>query len=173
MTVLDERARGARRFEGQSAVVTGAGQGIGRATARRLAQEGARVVIVDRNEDGARRVLGELQGIGADARTFLTDMGSAEAVKALLQFAIDEFGHIDVLVNTVGGSIWSKPAWEFTEQELEETVRNNFWTTMWACWAVLPHMIERGTGAIVNLGSNCHRARCVTPTQHPKAACSR
>ena len=163
MVTLDERAAGGRRFADRVCVVTGSGQGIGRATARRLAQEGGTIVIAERNEEGARRVYDELTEFGAPAKVFLTDLSTADKVKELFAFAIAEFDHIDVLVNCVGGSIWSKFGWEYTEEELEKTVHNNFWTCLWANWAVLPHMIERRSGAIVNLGSNAPRGTMRLP----------
>jgi dihydroxycyclohexadiene carboxylate dehydrogenase len=156
--VLDARAAGGKRLNGRTAVVTGSGQGIGRATARRFAEEGATVLIADRNAPGADRTCKELRDYGAEAKTWVGDVGSAEGAQALMRSAIDAWGHIDVLVNAVGGSIFGhKYGWEYTQEELITTVQNNFWTTMWCCWAVLPHMVERKSGAIVNLGSNSPR----------------
>jgi NAD(P)-dependent dehydrogenase (short-subunit alcohol dehydrogenase family) len=156
--VLDPKAAGGKRFLGKVAVVTGAGQGIGRATARRLAEEGATVLVADRNRAGAERTCGELRGYGAEADLWIGDVSSADGAKALMAAAVERWGRIDVLVNTVGGSMYGpKLGWEYTPEELQANVQNNFWTTMWCCWAALPYMVERQSGAIVNLGSNSPR----------------
>src|SRR5207253_1832503 len=68
------------------------------------------------------------------------------------------------LVNAAGGSMYGpKYGWEYTPEELLANVQNNFWTTMWCCWAVLPHMVEQKSGAIVNLGSNSPRGTMRLP----------
>ncbi len=82
-TALDTRARGARRLEGKIAIVTGAGQGHGRATARRMAQEGASIMIADRHAPGAERTWSELREFGADAETFIGDLSSWDVAAKL------------------------------------------------------------------------------------------
>jgi dihydroxycyclohexadiene carboxylate dehydrogenase len=67
--------------------------------------------------------------------------------------ARDRFGRIDVLVNNVGGTIWAKPYAEYREVEIEAEVRRSLFPTLWCCRAVLPHMLERGGGVIVNVSS--------------------
>jgi dihydroxycyclohexadiene carboxylate dehydrogenase len=156
--VLDPRAAGGKRLAGRIAVVTGAGQGIGRATARRFAEEGAVVMVADRNPTGGERTCGELRDYGSEAELWLGDVGSADGARTLMAAATERWGRIDILVNTVGGSMYGpKLGWEYTPEELMANVQNNFWTTMWCCWAVLPHMVERKSGAIVNVGSNSPR----------------
>lgn len=154
---LDPRAANAKRLRDKIAIVTGGGQGIGRATARRMAEEGACVMVADHNPQGAGRTTGELRAHGATAEAHIVDLGTPEAAQALIAAAVDRFGRIDILANVVGGSMHSKLAWEFTPEELIQNVQNNFWTTMWCCWAVLPRMVEQGSGVIVNLGSNSPR----------------
>ena len=97
--ILDAKASGARRFEGQVAVITGAGQGIGAATARRLAQEGASVVIGDMVEESSQRVCDELRDFGAEAAVCLGELSRWENAERLMAFAQEQFGHIDVLAN--------------------------------------------------------------------------
>jgi dihydroxycyclohexadiene carboxylate dehydrogenase len=136
-------------------VITGAGQGIGRATARRMAQEGALIMIADRNPAGANRTRDELREHGATAEVLIGDVSQAEGAKHLMAATKERFGRIDILVNNAGGSMYGpKLGWEYTAEELLANVQNNFWTTMWCCWAVLPYMVEQRSGAIVNLGSN-------------------
>ncbi len=156
--VLDERAAGARRLEGRIAVVTGAGQGHGRATARRMAQEGASIMIADRFEPGARRTRDELRAFGSAADYFLGDMQEAETARRLMEETKERFGRIDILVNNVGGAMGgNKMGWEFPPAELEANVRNSLHTCMWGCWAVLPYMIEQRSGSIINFGSHAVR----------------
>lgn len=103
---LDPRAAGARRFEGKVAVVTGAGQGIGAATARRLAQEGAAIVIGDMVEETSQRVRNELKEFGASCIISLGELSTWENAQALMAQAYQEYGRIDVLANVAGGTIW-------------------------------------------------------------------
>src|SRR5438105_15127296 len=106
---LDRRAAGARRLVGKVCVVTGAGQGIGRATARRLGQEGGTIVVADRIADGANATANELHAHGVEARKVLVDLATFDGAQELMRQAHDAFGRIDVLVNNVGGTIWIKP----------------------------------------------------------------
>ena len=152
--VLDPRAAGGRRFAGKIAVVAGAGQGIGRATARRLAQEGAAVVVGDVVDSSANRVCRELQEFGAAASSFVGDLSKREAALALMAHAKATYGRIDVLVNIVGGTIWAQAYQEYQPEQIEAEVNKSFWAPMWLCWAVLPIMIEQRSGAIVNMGSH-------------------
>ena len=157
-TTLDPRAAGAKRLKGQIAIVTGAGQSIGRATAHRLAEEGAKVMIADRHQPGAERTYKELIDQKVDADTFIGDMSSWETAQELMATTIERFGKIDVLVNTAGGSMYSKKlGWEYSPEELLANIQNNLWTCMWGCWAVLPYMVEQRSGAIVNFGSHAVR----------------
>ena len=152
--VLDPRAGGARRFEGKVAVVTGSGQGIGAATARRLAQEGASVVIADLNEVGAQSVCEELRDFGANAIIKIGDLSKYENAASLMERAKEEYGKIDVLCNIAGGNIWYQSFWLYEPDQIEAEVGKNFWTSVWCTRAVLPYMIEQRSGAIVNVASH-------------------
>ncbi len=152
--VLDTKAAGARRFEGQVAVVTGAGQGIGAATARRLAQEGAAVVVGDMVEASSQRVCDELREFGAEAAYCLGELSRWENAQRLMAFAQQQFGQIDVLANVAGGTIWFQSFQYYTPEQIQAEIDKSFWTAVWCCRAVLPYMIEQKSGAIVNVATH-------------------
>ena len=139
------------RFAGKVMMVTGAGQGIGRAVAVRAAREGAALILVDRaglpaEFDAALPDGGERLAVAADLERY----AGAEAAVAR---GIERFGRIDILVNNVGGTIWAKPYAEYREAEIEAEIRHSLFPTLWGCRAVLPHMAARKAGVIVNVSS--------------------
>ena len=154
---LDARAAGARRLKGKVCIVTGAGQGIGRATARRLGQEGATIVVADRVEQGASQTLSELHEHGVEAMTALVDLAAFAGAQSLMQQTVAAYGRIDVLVNNVGGTIWIKPYHLYTEDEVKLELERSLHPTLWCCLAVLPIMMKQQSGSIVNLGSQSTR----------------
>ena len=155
---LDPRAAGGHRLAGRVALITGAGQGHGRATARRMASEGASIMIAERFEPGALRTRDELREYGTEAEFVLGDMQDPDFVKSLVAQTKDRFGRIDILVNNVGGAQGGgKLGWEFTPDELRANVNNSLYTCLWGCWAVLPVMIEQQSGSIINFGSHAVR----------------
>lgn len=154
---LDPGAAGARRLAGKTCVVTGAGQGIGRAVARRLGQEGGKIVVADRVEEGAARVVDELTAHGVEAVMALVDLSTYAGAEALMTQAVSAFGRIDVLVNNVGGTIWMKPFHLYSAEEIELELERSLKPTLWCCRAVLPVMMEQESGSIVNLGSQSVR----------------
>ena len=129
--VLDPRAAGGKRLQGKKAIITGAGQGHGRATARRFIEEGASVMIVDRHQPGAERVRDELRAFGGEAETFIGDIGNHEAAKSLMDTTKERFGRIDILVNNVGGAFKlpgsGDMGWEKTPEDLIANVQNNLY----------------------------------------------
>jgi dihydroxycyclohexadiene carboxylate dehydrogenase len=155
--VLDSRAAGARRLKDKVCIVTGAGQGIGRATARRLAEEGGKVVVADRIEQGATEAVMELRECGVEAIKILVDVSTFAGAQELIRATRAAYGRIDVLVNNVGGTIWIKPYHLYTEDEVKLELERSLYPTLWCCLAVLPVMIEQRSGAIVNVGSQSTR----------------
>jgi dihydroxycyclohexadiene carboxylate dehydrogenase len=145
------------RFKGKVLVVTGAGQGIGRGVAVRAAREGAAVVLVDRAPI-AHEVAEQITREGGDARVFIADLETYAGASAMIAFAIDTFGRIDALINNVGGTIWAKPYEEYEAGQIEAEVRRSLFPTLWCCHAVLPEMLKRGGGAIVNVSSIATRS---------------
>lgn len=141
------------RFAGKVLVVTGAAQGIGRAVALRAAAEGGRVLLVDRAEFVAE-VAAQAQG---EARAFNADLESHAGAAAAMAHAAQAFGGIDILINNVGGAIRMRPYAEFEPAQIDAEIRRSLMPTLYACHAVLPHLLERGGGAIVNVSSNATR----------------
>lgn len=154
---LDPRAAGARRLKDKVCIVTGAGQGIGRATARRLGEEGGRIVVADRIDAGASEAVKELQQAGVEATKVLVDVGSFAGARELVQAAQSAYGRVDVLVNNVGGTIWIKPYHLYTEDEVKLELERSLYPTLWCCLAVLPVMVAQQSGSIVNVGSQSVR----------------
>jgi len=150
-----------RGLKDKVAIVTGGGQGIGRAIVLRLAQEGADVVIGDLNPATASAVADEVQAAGRTALTVRTDVAQAKDRRALVDAALAKFGKIDILVNNAGIVRVSDPL-EITEEEWDLIQAVNVKGTYFTCQAVLPHMLERGAGKIVNLASIAAKAGSTT-----------
>ena len=134
----------AGRFEGKTAVVTGAAQGIGLAVARRMAAEGGRVVMVDRAE------LVQQEAKALQAKAVIADLERYDECERVMAAA---GGPIDILVNNVGGTIWARPYAEYAEAQIEAEIRRSLFPTLWCCRAVLPTMIAQRRGVIVNVSS--------------------
>ena len=154
---LDPRAAGAKRLRDKVCIVTGSGQGIGRATARRMGEEGGKIVVAERVDETATRTTAELREAGVDATKALCDVSTLTGAKALMDEALKAYGRIDVLVNNVGGAIWIQPYHEFSEEQVHLELERSLYGTLWCCLAVLPIMMEQGHGSIVNLGSQAPR----------------
>ena len=136
------------KLEGRVAIVTGAGQGIGRAIAQKLSEEGARVIVADKNEETADKTAAEIGGI-----VHVTDVSDQAQVGALVATTVDRFGKIDILVNDA--AIVPFVPWEeldFTEWRRVMSV--NIDGVFLTCKAVYPYMKEAGYGRIVNICSN-------------------
>jgi NAD(P)-dependent dehydrogenase (short-subunit alcohol dehydrogenase family) len=154
---LDARAAGARRLKGKVCIVTGAGQGIGAATARRLGEEGGTVIVADRVDQGATKTLADLQEHGVEASKVLVDLGTFAGAQELMTRTVEAYGRIDVLVNNVGGTIWIKPFHLYKEDEIKAEIERSLFPTLWCCSAVLPTMMKQKSGSIVNVGSQSTR----------------
>jgi dihydroxycyclohexadiene carboxylate dehydrogenase len=154
---LDARAAGARRLAQKVCVVTGAGQGIGRAAARRLGQEGGKIVVADRIDASATRTCSELKQQGVEALKVLADVSTFSGAQSLMRQALDAYGRIDVLVNNVGGTICIKPYHLYSEDEVKLEIERSLYPTLWCCLAALPIMMQQSSGSIVNVGSQSVR----------------
>jgi len=146
-----------KRFDNKVMIVTGAAQGIGRGVALRAAAEGALLVLADRS-DLLHEVAAEAGRCGAAPVTVLADLETYAGAQSVMQAAARAHGRVDVLVNNVGGTIWAKPFQEYQEDQIEAEIRRSLFPTLWCCRAVLPAMIEKKRGAIVNVSSIATRS---------------
>ncbi len=149
--------RDIQRFKNKVVVVTGAAQGIGRGVALAIAEEGGQLVLADRS-DLINEVAAEVAASGADAIVSNVDLETYAGANAMIAAAIASFGRVDILVNNVGGTIWAKPYQEYEEAQIEAEIRRSLFPTLWCCRAVLPGMIARQHGVIVNVSSIATRS---------------
>lgn len=154
---MPHEMNGRERFVGKSVIVTGAAQGIGAEVARRIAQEGGHVVLADRSSL-VHGVATEIAETGGHATAFECDLEHFEGAAGLVDFVIAAQGHVDLMINNVGGTIWTKPYQEYETHQIEAEVRRSLFPTLWCCRAVLGHMIDRQSGVIVNVSSIATRS---------------
>ena len=141
-------------LDGKVALITGGARGIGLAISERLSMAGARVVIADLDEkegtDAADRIGTQT---GNEAAAVGVDVTSPEDVEGMVAFALDRFGQADILVNNAGVNGRNAPLWETTDEMWEAMLAVNLTSVFRCCRAVIGHMRERGSGAIVNMAS--------------------
>jgi dihydroxycyclohexadiene carboxylate dehydrogenase len=154
---LDPRAAGAKRLCNKVCIVTGAGQGIGRAVAKRLGEEGGAIVVADRVDESASRALAELHEHKVNAIKILADVTKFNEAQRLMTETVENFGSVDVLVNVVGGTIWWQPYHRYSQEQINLELERSLYPTLWCCLAALPIMIEQRRGSIVNVGSQVVR----------------
>jgi NAD(P)-dependent dehydrogenase (short-subunit alcohol dehydrogenase family) len=147
-----------RKLEGRVAIVTGAGSGIGRATALALAREGAAVLVADLSRERAERVAAEVSAAGGRAHAQLADVADEAAVAAMVAAAVARFGGLDILHNNAAATDWSVLGGdgEITSLELgiwERSLAVNLRGPFLGCKHAIPEMLKRGRGAIVNTSS--------------------
>jgi len=150
------------------AVVTGAASGIGRATAEALAAEGARVIVADIDREGGEKTVATLRERGADAEFFAVDMTDAASITAFADAVNAKYGAVDVLVNGAG---WGRthPFWEGTPELWNKLIALNLVGPMTLAKALLPPMLERKRGRIVNIASDAGRVGSLGETVYAGA----
>jgi len=144
-----------RGIEGRVAIVTGAGQGIGRTFAKALAQADAISVIAERNAERGEAVAAEIRQSGGRALAIETDVAMPESLEAMAQRVAQEFGRIDILINNAGvfSTLAMRPFEQIPLDEWEAVMRVNITGAMLGCRAVLPHMRRAKWGRIINMSS--------------------
>jgi len=141
------------RFQDKVAIVTGSTKGIGSATAKLLAAEGAKVVIVGTTEEAGNAVVAEILAAGGEAFFQKTNVTSGTELDALVQAALDKYGRIDILVNNagVGGSLANMD--QITDEEWDKVLATNLTAPFQIMKRVIPVMEKAGGGSIVNVAS--------------------
>ena len=140
-------------LDGQVAVVTGGGGGLGRAIAFRLANDGADVAIADVDATGARDAAAELAALGRRSLAVPTDVASRRSVQALVRKVVKALGQVDILVNCAGTAGPDAAVEDVREEDWDRTIDVHLKGTFLCCQAVIPHMKARGYGRIVNIAS--------------------
>jgi 3-oxoacyl-[acyl-carrier protein] reductase len=138
------------RLEGKTALVTGAGSGIGKCIAETYAREGARVTVADINHDAAKSAA---RAVGNNAIAVRCDVTQKAEIAAAVEETLSVFGALDILVNNAGTSHVSKPLLEIDDEEYDHTFAVNVKGVFQFCQAVVPVFRKQGGGVIINIGS--------------------
>ncbi len=141
------------RLEGKVAIVTGAGQGIGRGVALAFASEGARIVVAEINTSTGVTTRDEILARGVDALVVQCDVRDRSSAQAAVAATIDEFGHIDILVNNAVANMPASPLEDVTDEQMDLAWQSGVMGTLYFMQACFPHMKNRG-GKIINFGSS-------------------
>ena len=139
------------KLDGQIAVITGAGRGIGRAIALAYAREGAKLALAARNETELQETVSAASDLGAESIAVPTDVTSQDATERLARRVVEQFGRIDVLVNNAGSSGPIGPLEGNDVADWVNTITVNLTGTFLVCRAVIPVMLEQSAGRIINL----------------------
>ena len=140
-------------LSGQVALITGAGRGIGRAIALRLARADIALVLAARTESQLTETAHLARQLGVQALPLPTDLTRDEQTEALVTTALERFGHLDIVVNNAGGGPPRTPVVKARPADWDATLRTNLWATMLVSKLVLPAMLAQGRGAIINICS--------------------
>jgi NAD(P)-dependent dehydrogenase (short-subunit alcohol dehydrogenase family) len=141
-------------LEGKIGIVTGAGQGIGRAIAQCFAREGAKVLIADFNAESGEETVASIVALGGEARFVHGDVSDEASVKDMVAAALNAWGRLDIACNSAALSRGSGPIHEFTREVFDQTLEMCL-TNTWLCMKYeIPAMLATGGGAIVNISSN-------------------
>ena len=158
------------RLRDKVAIVTGAASGIGAATAARLAAEGAATVVADINLAGAQQLVERITADGHAAAAAQVDLGEERSIEALIDFAVERFGGLDILDNNAANTVLSSTrdvGVEHTDTEVWDAImRINLRGTMLACKAAIPKMRARGGGSIINMSSGSGLTGALAPTAY-------
>ena len=140
-------------MNGKIAMITGAAMGIGKAVALRLAADGCDIVLVDLEESLMKETAKEIEALGRSTHICKLDISDWDAVQAAVKGSIEKFGKIDILVNSAGILGPNVPVWEYDVAAWDAVMGVDLRGTFLMCKAVVPNMLERKSGWIVNLAS--------------------
>lgn len=144
-------------FKGKTIAITGAGSGIGRATATIFAREGARVICADINEVGGQETARLVTAAGSEAIFVPTDVTKRDDVRRFIRLGLERFGRIDFLLNSAGSALKRCTFLEIDDELWNLSFDLNVNGTFYGMQEVLPHMLEKGGGTIVNIASMAHK----------------
>lgn len=140
-------------FKGRTVLITGASAGIGRKAAAQFAKKGANLVLAARRKDRLEEAASQISAdFNVRTMQYCCDVSERPQVERMMQAVLAEFGGVDVLVNNAGFAI-SGPVSELSIEEMESQMRTNYFGMLYCTRTLLPHMIERGSGHIVNVAS--------------------
>jgi len=144
------------KLRGRTALVTGAGQGIGRAIALALAREGAQVAVLDVVKENADAVRREIEALGVKGLALVADLRTRADVERAIAALVAQWGQLDIVVNNAG---WDRmqPFLESDEETWDRIIGVNFKGTLYVLKAALPHMVQRGGGRVINIASDAGR----------------
>ena len=143
----------AGRMENKVVIVTGGGSGIGRATCYRLRQEGAKVVVADRNQAGAEETRESMEGNDQNSAVSRVDISRSSQVEQMVEDTVSKFGRLDGLVNGAAILIRTPPLVDVEDVDWDLTMDTNLKGTFYCCKYAIPAMLEHGGGSIVNISS--------------------
>src|SRR6185503_11656656 len=141
------------RLANKVAIVTGAGSGFGEGIAKRFAEEGAKVVVNDIVESGAKRVVGEIEAGGGTAAAVIADVSKDGDVKRLVESALQAYGRLDIVVNNAGTTHRNRPMLEVEEDEFDRIYAVNVKALFLTAKHAVPHFRSAGGGCFVNIAS--------------------
>ncbi len=141
------------RLQGKSIIVTGSGGGIGEGIARRLAEEGASVIVNDINPAMGEKVAADIRAQGGQAAFFGADVTSSADMKALVDFAVQRNGKLDVMVNNAGWTHRNQPALDVSEDEFDKCYAVNVKSIYLSTIHAVPHLRANGGGSFINIAS--------------------
>ena len=141
------------RLSGKTAIITGAGQGIGRAMAIVFAREGARVCVAELKAHRAERTVAEITAAGGEAFALVADVGDQAEIQRMVHETVRHYGAVDILVNNAHGFGPRAPLEEIPDEQFDMSWRSGVKGTWWAMCAARPFMVERGWGRIINFVS--------------------
>jgi 3-oxoacyl-[acyl-carrier protein] reductase len=141
------------RLPNKVALVTGAGSGIGRATAALFAREGAKLVLADLSEEAGRVTLGEITAAGGEAIFVKADVSNGDDVKRMIDGCVERFGRIDILYNNAGIAMQRTPIEEIDDALFDRIIAVNLRSVHLGAKHAVPHMKRQGGGVILNTGS--------------------